>query len=111
MANQISQRKVERKSRLLGLLSRNGSRSIEELAFEMGVSTSTLRRELRELIETGVVSLHAGQVELMTASETEFPFRARLYMNQEEKQRIAMAALQLIQNGEVIFMAGGTTTL
>lgn len=111
MPNQISQRKAERKSRLLGLLSQNGSCSIEDLAIELGVSTSTLRRELRELIDSGVVSLHAGQVELVTTSETEFPFHARLYMNQEEKKRIALAALQLIHNGEIMFMAGGTTTL
>jgi DeoR family transcriptional regulator of aga operon len=111
MASLISQRKVQRKSQLLRLLSQNGSLSIEDLAYDLGVSTSTLRRELHELIESGVVSLHAGNIELIVTSEREFPFHARQLMNLEEKKRIAVAALQLIQNGEVIFMAGGTTTL
>jgi DeoR/GlpR family transcriptional regulator of sugar metabolism len=111
MASKISQRRIERKSRLLRLLSQNGSFSIENLAYKMGVSTSTLRRELHEFIESGVVGLHAGNVELLTASETELPFHARVLMNLDEKKRIAVAALQTIQNGEVIFMAGGTTTL
>jgi DeoR family transcriptional regulator, aga operon transcriptional repressor len=111
MASIISQRKVQRKSQLLRLLSQHGSVSIEDLANKVGVSTSTLRRELHELIDSGVVSLHAGNVELIATSETEYPFHARLLMNPEEKKRIAVAALQIIQNGEVIFMAGGTTTL
>jgi DeoR family transcriptional regulator of aga operon len=111
MSNKISQRRAERKSRLLRVLSQNGSLSVEDLADKLGISSSTLRRELHELIESGVVSLRAGTAELITTSETEFPFHARLLMNQEEKKRIAAAALDLIQNGEVIFMAGGTTTL
>jgi DeoR/GlpR family transcriptional regulator of sugar metabolism len=111
MSSKISQRKAERKSRLLRTLSQNGSLSVDDLAAKLGISSSTLRRELHDLIESGVVSLHAGIAELVTTSETEFPFHARRLMNQEEKKRIAAAALELIQNGEVIFMAGGTTTL
>jgi DeoR family transcriptional regulator of aga operon len=111
MSSKISQRRTERKSRLLRALSQNGAHSVEDLAVNLGVSSSTLRRELHELIESGVVSLRSGIAELVPASETEFPFHARLLMNQEEKKRIAAAALELIQNGEVIFMAGGTTTL
>jgi DeoR family transcriptional regulator of aga operon len=111
MSSKVSQRRAERKSRLLRVLSQNGSLSVEDLASKLGISSSTLRRELHELIESGVVSLRAGTAELVTTSETEFPFHARLLMNQEEKKRIAAAALELIQNGEVIFMAGGTTTL
>jgi DeoR/GlpR family transcriptional regulator of sugar metabolism len=111
MSTKMSQRKAERRSRLLQILSQDGSLSIEDLAGKLDISSSTLRRELHELIESGVVSLRAGVAELVTTSEIEFPFHARLLMNQEEKKRIAAAALDLIQNGEVIFMAGGTTTL
>jgi DeoR/GlpR family transcriptional regulator of sugar metabolism len=111
MSYKTSQRRAERKSRLLRALSQNGSHSVEDLAEYLGISSSTLRRELHELIESGVVSLRTGIVELVTTSEIEYPFSARLLMNQEEKKRIAAAALDLIQNGEVIFMAGGTTTL
>jgi DeoR/GlpR family transcriptional regulator of sugar metabolism len=111
MSNKISQRRAERKSRVLRALSQDGTTSIEELAGKLDISSSTLRRELHELVQSGVVSLRAGIIELITTSETEFPFHARLLMNQEEKKRIAAAALDTIQNGEVIFMAGGTTTL
>ncbi len=111
MSSKISQRRAERKSRLMRALSQNGSLSVADLAGKLGISSSTLRRELHELIELGVVSLRAGIAEMITTSETEFPFHARLLLNQDEKKRIAAAALELIQNGEVIFMAGGTTTL
>jgi DeoR/GlpR family transcriptional regulator of sugar metabolism len=111
MSSRISQRRAQRKSQLLRILSQNGALSVEELAVKLSISPSTLRRELHELIESGVVSLRAGITELIAPSETEFPFHARLLMNLEEKRRIAAAALELIHNGEVIFMAGGTTTL
>lgn len=37
--------------------------------------------------------------------------RLRTTFNAEEKQRIARAALELIRNGETIFVLGGSTTL
>ncbi len=111
MSGKISQRRAERKTRILRVLRQNSSLSVDELAKKLDISSSTLRRELQVLIESGVVNLHAGKAELITHSETEFPFHVRLLMNKEEKKRIAAAALDLIQNGEVIFMAGGTTTL
>lgn len=39
------------------------------------------------------------------------PFSLRRLANLEEKQRIAATALGLIQNGETIFLTGGTTVL
>jgi DeoR/GlpR family transcriptional regulator of sugar metabolism len=90
-----------------------GSRAIplNDLAERVGVSGSTLRRDLRELQEAGVVRLVAGRVEAPVLPGAEMPFTLRMLDNRDEKQRIAKAALGLIQNGETIFLTGGTTVL
>jgi DeoR/GlpR family transcriptional regulator of sugar metabolism len=74
------------------------------------LSQSTLRRELHQLVEEGLVKVNVGQVALATSSE-EMPFAFRKMLNIDVKQKIARAALDLIQNGETIFISGGTTTL
>ena len=106
---------AERKMDLLRLVQSamqgNSPASLNDLAERLGVSGSTLRRDLRELQEAGAVRLVAGRVEAPGSPGTEMPFALRMLANREEKQRIARAALGLIQNGETIFLTGGTTIL
>ena len=84
---------------------------LNDLAERLGVSGSTLRRDLHELQQAGAVRLVAGRVEAPGSPGAEMPFTLRTLANREEKQRIAKAALGLIQNGETIFLTGGTTIL
>jgi DeoR/GlpR family transcriptional regulator of sugar metabolism len=84
---------------------------LSELAQRLSISESTLRRELSTLEEADLVQRKSGRVSLAYSIETEVPFLARSAVNEEEKKRIARAALDLVCNGETIFVAGGTTTL
>lgn len=105
-----SNKRVNRKVGLMRLIQDNEPISVNALAQVAGLSQSTLRRELRQLVEDKLVKLNVGQVALATSSE-EMPFAFRKMLNIDVKRRIAQAALDLIQNGETIFIAGGTTTL
>ncbi len=105
----LSNRRTERKADLIRLLQETESISIQDLAQVSGLSQSTLRRELHQLVEEGLVKVNVGQVALATSSE-EMPFAFREMLNVDVKQRIARASLDLIQNGETIFISGGTTT-
>ena len=96
---------------LPGSVQGGGATPLNDLAERLGVSGSTLRRELRELQEAGVVRLVAGRVEATGLPGVEMPFTLRTLANREEKRRIAKAALGLIQNGETILLTGGTTVL
>jgi DeoR/GlpR family transcriptional regulator of sugar metabolism len=96
---------------LLHLLQAQGALLLNDLAERLGVSRSTLRRDLRELEEAGVVRVVSGRVEVSAATGEEMLFGLRALLNHPEKERIAGAALELIQNGETIFIAGGSTTL
>ena len=106
----MTEKRADRKAGLIRLLQENELISVQELAQVSGLSQSTLRRELHELEDDGLVRVNVGQVALAASSE-EMPFAIRTLVNIESKQRIARAALDLIQNGETIFIAGGTTTL
>jgi DeoR/GlpR family transcriptional regulator of sugar metabolism len=85
--------------------------ALDALADRLEVSESTLRRDLREIEKSGYVTITAGKVSLSSRPGDEMPFPLRELNNQDEKHRIARAALGLIQNGETIFISGGTTTL
>jgi DeoR/GlpR family transcriptional regulator of sugar metabolism len=102
---------IDRQDEILRILREQGTTSIEELALTVGTSQATLRRDLRRLAEAGLLHRRAGKVDLVTPGENELPPRLRSSINRAEKQRIAQAALDLIQNGETIMISGGTTTL
>lgn len=103
-------KRTDRQVSLIRLLQENEPISIYDLSQASGLSQSTLRRELHQLVEEGLVKVNVGQVTLAAFSE-EMPFAFRKMMNIDLKRRIARAALDLIQNGETIFISGGTTTL
>jgi DeoR/GlpR family transcriptional regulator of sugar metabolism len=96
---------------MLQILDGHDNLPIDELALRLRVSSSTLRRELRDLAAEGLVRVSIGNVSLASPSNEERPFALRVLINRAEKARIGRAALDLIQNGDTIFVSGGTTTL
>jgi DeoR/GlpR family transcriptional regulator of sugar metabolism len=105
-----SSKRTDRQVSLIRLLQENEPISIYDLSQASGLSQSTLRRDLHHLVEEGLVKVNVGQVSLAAFSE-EIPFAFRKMMNIDRKREIARAALDLIQNGETVFISGGTTTL
>jgi len=106
-----SQKHAERRATLLQVLERHDTLSIGDLAGRLKVSSSTLRRELREMAVEGLVRVSTGNVSLASLSHEERPFALRTLTNRAEKARIGRAALDLVQNGDTVFISGGTTTL
>ena len=106
-----SRKRIERKSALLHVLQMVDSIPVDDLARQTGVSSSTLRRELRPLVNDSLVTVSVGKVSLSKPNNEERPFALRALLNSDEKVRIGQAALGLVQNGDTIFIAGGTTSL
>jgi DeoR/GlpR family transcriptional regulator of sugar metabolism len=103
-------KRIMRKSTLMNVLQRGESIPIDELARQLDVSNSTLRRELHDLVNENLVTISVGKVSLATLSNEERPFALRALLNTEQKVRIGRMALELVHNGDTIFIAGGTTT-
>jgi DeoR family transcriptional regulator, glycerol-3-phosphate regulon repressor len=95
---------------LLELLGQRGQWSIGELAERFDVSEETIRRDVRQLEQTGrVQKIHGGVC--LPGGVLEPPYRQRLRDQAGAKQRIAERALALVQPGMTLMLDSGTTTL
>ncbi len=101
---------TERQQKIVQALLTGQAIPLDELAQAMGISESTLRREVSALEEDGLVVRQSGKLLPAYSEASEIPLVIRTTINADEKKRIARAALELVRNGETIFVAGGTTT-
>ncbi|GAA4666355.1 DeoR/GlpR family DNA-binding transcription regulator [Streptomyces chumphonensis] len=101
--------KHERWSTLLELLAAKGRVEVEEAASALEVSAATIRRDLDELAEQQMLQRTRGGAVAHGVSY-ELPLRYKSSRRAPEKQRIAAAVSDLISEGEVVGLNGGTTT-
>jgi DeoR/GlpR family transcriptional regulator of sugar metabolism len=100
-----------RRKRLLDLVSRQGFATLDQLIRALGVSESTVRRDLEALDLAGTVkrthggAVYSGELRAMPA------FEDRTKAAAEEKRSIGRATALLIEDGETVLLDGGTTTL
>src|SRR5581483_9052029 len=107
---------AERQSRLKEILSRRGMCDLETLAGELGVSQSTVRRDVDLLEQSGIVErTHGGVIWVADkpaagAPGRPYAFHQRMSYRVSEKRQIAKAAAGLVKPGQTILIDGGTTT-
>lgn len=101
-----------RKAQLAAYVAEAGEVTVVALAERFGVSIDTIRRDLDQLSADGVlVRTYGGAVSQATMSRVDRTVDARLTMEESEKEKIAVLAASLVENGSVIMINGGTTTL
>ena len=102
-------KKNEREKKILDLLRREGSVTVGQLSNMMHVSAVTIRADLKNLESEGLLlRTHGGAV----ISEKNHPAQVSPQeTGSSEKQCIARAARQLIQENTWIFLGSGTTCL
>lgn len=98
----------ERRQTILGLIQENGSARTIELARMFKVSGQTIRRDLEDLQEKGLISKHHGGGVLL--SYRALSYRERTALRLAEKCLIARAASQLVSSGMTVALGPGTTT-
>lgn len=86
-----------------------GNVSIATLSEELGVSPMTARRDLAALEREGWLRRTHGGAVLSPLAGHEDSFHARLDQAVEAKERLAKAALDLIEPGEAVFVDCSTT--
>lgn len=101
----------ERRQHVLDLITRQGFATLTNLAQNLGVSESTLRRDLEFWQQRGLLKrIHGGA--MFTGDGAALPaLEERSGQQLREKQAIARAAASLIRDGDAILIDGGTTTL
>jgi DeoR family fructose operon transcriptional repressor len=109
---------AQRQTRLRELLAQRRILPLDSLARELGVSQSTIRRDLDELQRQGLVQpTHGGVIWIgdqglsTPASQARlYAFNQRMGVQLEAKRRIARAAAALVPSQQTILLDGGTTT-
>lgn len=100
----------ERRARLLEMVRLRGFASLPDLAGELEVSESTVRRDLDYLEESGEAQRTHGGVFYTGPSPKLQHFDQRQKTHWEKKRLIAEAASRLIEDGDTILLDGGSTT-
>ncbi|MCA9267379.1 MAG: DeoR/GlpR transcriptional regulator, partial [Planctomycetales bacterium] len=100
----------ERRTRLLEFVRLRGFASLPELAQQLEVSESTIRRDLDFLEESGSAKRTHGGV-FYTGPSPKLPhFDQRQSAHWDKKKQIAQYASQLIEDGDTLLLDGGSTT-
>jgi DeoR/GlpR family transcriptional regulator of sugar metabolism len=99
----------ERRQMILDVLEQEGKVVAAELTNRLKVSVDTIRRDLNQLAQDGLIQrVHGGG---LPASPALKPVLQRQTNRQNEKHVIAEKAAQLVQNGIVVLIDGGSTAI
>ncbi|MGD0499924.1 MAG: DeoR/GlpR family DNA-binding transcription regulator [Bryobacteraceae bacterium] len=105
----------ERSQRILDRMFRDGTLSVQSIASQLGISVATVRRDMRRLSSEGRLKrIHGGAVPaqplIYEAFRHDSSFQEQVEKHADEKRRIAVAAAELIQDGDTVGVTPGTTT-
>lgn len=102
----------ERYARILTILERMGSVTVQQLMEELSTSESTIRRDLTALDTQGrLTKVHGGAILRNTVYSTvDDEVISRKEMNKDAKKKIAEYAAGLILPGDFVYIDAGTTT-
>ena len=103
----------QRKLTILKCLEHQGVCSYGELAESLEVSSMTVRRDIEDLSNQGmVIKVLGGAQRTNPVSDLyESQLVSRLSAKRKEKKAIAEEALQFVEPGETLFLDGSTTCL
>jgi DeoR/GlpR family transcriptional regulator of sugar metabolism len=102
-------RKAERQDLILSSLRASATLRVSEIASEFGVSTETIRRDLDELTERGLINRTYGGAVRSMAIEPALAQRQQIMVR--EREAIAVRASALIRPNDVVAIGAGATTL
>jgi len=108
MASQVAAE--ERRNRVLEMVRLRGFAALPDLAGELKVSESTVRRDLDYLEETGVARRTHGGVFYTGPSPKSGHFDLRQSVEWDKKREIAVEAAKLVEDGDTVLFDGGSTT-
>ena len=101
--------KGERHNHILERISRDSRIYVTTLSRDLGVSDDTVRRDIAELEQRGLLTkVHGGAI---ARSGISIEFTERLGTDLDMKRRLVSKLIPLIKNDDMILIDGGTTNL
>ena len=100
----------KRKKYILDFIDRDGGVTTIELADKLGVSLSTIRRDLSSLEKNGLVlKTHGGAVHRSFNTSYEPAYHLKSHLHKREKELIGKLASSFIRAGDTVIFDSGTT--
>src|ERR1700730_4496318 len=96
---------------ILDILEANQLATVEELTKQLSVSEATVRRDLMSLEAEGLINRTWGGATPASSVAFESFVNERSKQNLSQKQAIAQAAAEMVQEGEAIALDVGTTCM
>src|SRR5215213_7325852 len=105
----------ERRERIVDLVRDRNRVTVDQLANFLQASKETIRRDLTELAERGIIrKVHGGATTpglSLPTDRSESPFALRLQASLRAKRAISRKAASLFGAGDTLFIDAGSTTL
>ena len=102
--------KIQRLEEITKLVNKKGTVRISEITDYFGVTDMTVRRDLVELEEQGLLKkIHGGARSNSAFQYREISHKEKHTINIEEKEYIAKLSANIIEEGDTIFLGPGTT--
>lgn len=101
--------KADRQARIVAELRATPTLRVNDLSARLAVSTETVRRDLAELDNAGLISRTYGGATSALQGEPGVAIRETLMI--AERRMIAAAAVELVEPGDILMIGGGATTL
>ncbi len=101
--------KCEREDEILALLNETEYATVDYLSRKMNISPSSIRRDLKNLEERGMVKRSYGGVKIADSGGRRIPFDLRSRENSSQKKQMAKLALTLVNEGDVVFLDGSSS--
>ena len=104
--------RIDRLNRIEQYVIQQETASLEELSATFGVSMNTIRRDVKELLDRGVLQKVYGGVAVKPVVQTALPLPMSIRASQlpDAKQEIGRLAATLVQDNSSIFLDSGSTT-
>lgn len=96
---------------ILKVVKDKGFATTQELTEALGVSTSTVRRDIAELSRNNLVAFSKNIVVPVADTSADSPLSFRSSINAQAKQAISKEAVRLVKNGNTIFLDSSSTVL
>ncbi len=107
----MSAKKKSRQDAILKKLDEYESISVEDLCRDFNVSEATIRRDLTDLNADNRLHRVLGGARAAENYKSEMPVFDRFDEMKNEKNRIGRAAAKMVEDGDIIFISSGTTTM
>src|SRR6201987_4797054 len=101
----------DRRHQILRLLEHEGNVKVENLAERFSVSQVTIRKDLTELEEQGLLQRTYGGAVFSHRSRFNISFMEKGNLQAAQKEAIARTAMEHIHEGDTIILDAGSTTL